>query len=208
MIGGKLSRIFAVRCIIVVYPYKFLLITGSIISLTLALMLRIVEGPIYDIDKNARDNNNDYRYLQNCIWNIFVTMTTGKKFFLKLFLVGYGDYYPLTNLGRLINVIASLVGTTIISLMIISLQNSLQFTTPEQKAYEAKEKLDFRKILENKAGVFFKTSFEYLKIKTKYKMSIKNPILNRKNLLELKKQVQNLLYKRIESQKEFKYCLQ
>jgi hypothetical protein len=114
----------------------------------------------------------------------------------------------LTNLGRLINVIASLVGTTIISLMIISLQNSLQFTTPEQKAYEAKEKLDFRKILENKAGVFFKTSFEYLKIKTKYKMSIKNPILNRKNLLELKKQVQNLLYKRIESQKEFKYCLQ
>jgi hypothetical protein len=83
MIGGKLSRIFAVRCIIVVYPYKFLLITGSIISLTLALMLRIVEGPIYDIDKNARDNNNDYRYLQNCIWNIFVTMTTGKKFFLN-----------------------------------------------------------------------------------------------------------------------------
>ncbi len=78
MIGNKLSRLFAVRCIIVVYPYTFLFISGSIISITLALMLRIVEGPVFDIDKNAQLANNDYRYLQNCIWNVFVTETTGK----------------------------------------------------------------------------------------------------------------------------------
>lgn len=92
--------------------------------------------------------------------------------------------------------------------MIISLQNSLEFSTPERKAYEAKEKLDFRKKLETKAGLFFKTSFEYLKIKTKYKMSLNNPKINRKTMLELKKQTQMSLYNRIESQKEFKYYLQ
>ena len=77
MLGNKLSRIFAVRCIIVVYPYRFLLITGSVLIFSLAYMLHVVEGPIYAINEDSRKYNNDYTYINNCIWNILVTMTTG-----------------------------------------------------------------------------------------------------------------------------------
>lgn len=77
MIGSQLSRLFAIRCIIIVYPYTFLIISGSIITMTLALMLRIIEGPVYAVNPQSQTLNNDYRAIQNCIWNILVTMTTG-----------------------------------------------------------------------------------------------------------------------------------
>ena len=42
-----------------------------------------------------------------------------------LILVGYGDYYPKTNLGRFIGITAAIIGTTIVSILIISLQSNL-----------------------------------------------------------------------------------
>jgi hypothetical protein len=83
MIGSKLTRLFAVRSLIVVYPYKFLIISGTIVTLTLALMIRIVEGPVYAITPNSQSIKNDYRLLQNCVWNILVTMTTGNSIIYK-----------------------------------------------------------------------------------------------------------------------------
>lgn len=77
MIGSKLTRLFAVRCLVVVYPYSFLIITSSIIIFDLAFMLRIIEGPIYVQSAYSQSVANDYRPIQNCVWNILVTMTTG-----------------------------------------------------------------------------------------------------------------------------------
>ena len=45
------------------------------------------------------------------MWCVIVTMTT----------VGYGDFYPVTHLGRIVGVIASLWGAFIISLLMVTL---------------------------------------------------------------------------------------
>jgi hypothetical protein len=196
MIGSKFTRLFAVRCIIVVYPYTFLIISGTIYILTFSFMLRIIEGPIYSIYTPSQTVLNDYRALQNCVWNILVTMTT----------VGYGDYFPLTNLGRLINILASIFGTILISLMVISLQNSLKFSDNEQRAFESKERLNITQEIERRAGVFFKTSFDFLSAKNKYKKALRNK--SRKEIHHLKKKAESTLYKKILHQRKFKNFVQ
>lgn len=51
----------------------------------------------------------------------------------KNYLVGYGDYYAVTNLGRLITIIASIFGAILISLIVIALQNALTLTDTETR---------------------------------------------------------------------------
>ena len=60
------------------------------------------------------------------MWCIIITMTT----------VGFGDYYPSTHLGRIIIVIAAFWGTFLVSLMVVSLTISSEFTTAERKSYD------------------------------------------------------------------------
>lgn len=52
------------------------------------------------------------------MWCIIITMTT----------VGFGDFYPSTHLGRFIGVLACFWGTFLVSLMVVSLTISSEFT--------------------------------------------------------------------------------
>jgi len=60
------------------------------------------------------------------MWCIIITMAT----------VGYGDFYPSTNIGRCVAVIACLWGNFIISIMVVSLTFSSEFTPQQRKAYD------------------------------------------------------------------------
>ena len=42
--------------------------------------------------------------------------------------VGYGDFYPVTSIGRSVAVLACLWGNFIISIMVVSLTFSSEFT--------------------------------------------------------------------------------
>lgn len=53
--------------------------------------------------------------LTNVIWFTIITMTT----------VGYGDFYPRTLIGRIIDVFLIVWGSVIVSLIIVVLTNSL-----------------------------------------------------------------------------------
>lgn len=57
------------------------------------------------------------------MWLIMITMTT----------VGFGEGYPSTHLGRFIGVCACLIGMLLISLMVVSLTLSSEFTQEESK---------------------------------------------------------------------------
>lgn len=50
--------------------------------------------------------------------------------------VGFGDYYPSTHLGRCIGVLACFWGTFLVSLMVVSLTISSEFTPQEHKAFD------------------------------------------------------------------------
>ena len=119
MLGVDISRIFVLRCIFACDPYFFLLYTIGIMVFVLTFIIKIIEGPV---SRTLKDKM-DYNIIQNCIWNVIVTMTT----------VGYGDYVPRTNLGRLVMVLSALTGTTIVSFMVVALLNYIKFTDNEAK---------------------------------------------------------------------------
>ena len=47
--------------------------------------------------------------------------------------VGYGDYYPKTNLGRLLCVISSIIGTILMSFIVVALINFLRFSNNQNE---------------------------------------------------------------------------
>jgi hypothetical protein len=70
----------------------------------------------------------DWTYLWNSMWCVIITMTT----------VGFGDFVPKTYLGRIIAILACIWGNFLISLMVISLTVSSEFTVPaHRKAYDS-----------------------------------------------------------------------
>jgi hypothetical protein len=60
------------------------------------------------------------------MWNIIITMT----------LVGYGDLYPSTHIGRVIGLSAAILGVLLIGIMVVSLTFISEFTPQQRKAYE------------------------------------------------------------------------
>ena len=118
LFGMKLNRMFAIKSISTESPFSFLLVFGVWVILSLAIMLRIVEGPL----ATEENLNNNYTSLENCIWSVFITMTT----------VGYGDLFPITQLGRVITVATAFAGALFISLIIVSLNNLFSFGDDEK----------------------------------------------------------------------------
>jgi potassium intermediate/small conductance calcium-activated channel subfamily N protein 2 len=114
MLGDRLSKLTTIRCMIINDPFKLLTIVTSVIIFTVAFSIRVIEGPLILIDNDGLDLSIP----SNCIWLTLLTMTT----------VGYGDYYPKTNVGRAICVISSVIGSVLISFIIVALTNSLNFS--------------------------------------------------------------------------------
>ena len=49
--------------------------------------------------------------------------------------VGFGEGYPSTHMGRFIGVCACIIGMLLVSLMVVSLTLSSEFTPEESKVY-------------------------------------------------------------------------
>lgn len=65
--------------------------------------------------------------------------------------VGYGDFFPISNFGRIIGIIACLWGVFIVSIFVVTLNNLLEFSKQEEKSYEILCKLKFKDELRMKA---------------------------------------------------------
>jgi len=59
----------------------------------------------------------------NALWLTIITMTT----------VGFGDYYPMTPIGRIIILIVVVWGIFIVSIMVVVVTNTLRMDRPEKK---------------------------------------------------------------------------
>jgi Ion channel len=60
----------------------------------------------------------DFNNLYNCVWCIIITVAT----------VGYGDYFPISNCGRMVGILACLWGTFVVSIFVVTLNNLLEFS--------------------------------------------------------------------------------
>ncbi|CAI2364271.1 unnamed protein product [Moneuplotes crassus] len=111
---------FVLKCELKERPFTILTICILIVSFFFGYALRAAELPYIHV------SNQDWTYIWNGMWCILITMTT----------VGYGDFYPMTYLGRSIGVTACYLGTFLISLAIVSLTISLEFEPTQARAYK------------------------------------------------------------------------
>jgi hypothetical protein len=61
--------------------------------------------------------------------------------YLFIILVGYGDYFPKTILGRIVGLCAAMIGTMVTSLFIVNLQSRLSLRGIEQQVYNVYQRL-------------------------------------------------------------------
>lgn len=124
MYGCEANYLYAIKCLFKDTPMLLIGIVFICSILIFATSLRIAERDVQaifnQINSNSEGNSqksgtNDISDFSNALWLTIITMTT----------VGYGDYYPRTTFGRVIDVILVVWGTFVVSLMVVVLTNTL-----------------------------------------------------------------------------------
>ena len=123
---------FAIKSEIKERPYTIVISFLTLSILVFGVALRTAERPFMHV------SGKDWDYTWNGMWCIIITMST----------VGYGDFYPVTHLGRLIDVIACFWGTFLVSMMVLSMSISSELTPQERKAYDFIKKKEAKANLE------------------------------------------------------------
>ena len=136
MNGCKANYMFAVKALMKNKPYTVLVVALLFSVGIMGYFLRMFERPLSVV------SGQDFNLFSNTVWNVLVTMTT----------VGYGDYYPKTNMGRIIGLIIAFWGVFIVSLFVVSLQNMFEFDSCEEKAFQLNERLDAKDALRIEAA--------------------------------------------------------
>lgn len=119
----------AIKCIVINYTYKLLFVLTATVVLLGAYIMEVLEGPINEIDMDSID----FTIYSNCIWFILVTMTTSNNYIESS--VGYSDYTPKTNLGRLLAISYAIFGAVIVSIIVYTLTNHFRLNDKEDKVY-------------------------------------------------------------------------
>ena len=88
-----------------------------------------------------REVDERFKNITTAMWNVIITLTT----------VGYGDYYPKTNCGRIIGIITAFWGVFFVSLFVVALTNTLDLEESELRAFILLRRLFIRKVLREKA---------------------------------------------------------
>lgn len=181
---------FAIKAELKERPYT---VVGVLLTLSILIFgygLRNIE--LAFVKSVPLSSYQDWTYIWNGFWCIIITILT----------VGFGDYYPQTHLGRVIAVVACLWGTFLISLMVVSLTISVEFTPQEEKAYEELKNAEASFKLRKKAAKIIRlghqlkisnenlnnsnlkySKLEYLKIYNEFKSMIDEFRILRKNII-------------------------
>jgi len=55
---------------------------------------------------------------------------------IAITLVGYGDFFPVTHIGRVLGITAVIIGNLLLALTVVSLSFIQEFNPQQRKAYE------------------------------------------------------------------------
>jgi hypothetical protein len=117
--NNKMIYLFLYKTSIKEYGFLALTVIFFIFIYVSALIFKIFEHNI------TTDPPTGFAYFLNCLWFLVVTMTTSNFYLYKI--VGYGDYTPLTMIGRIIGVCCCIIGIILTSLVVFTLTVYIQF---------------------------------------------------------------------------------
>ena len=123
---------FAFKALQKEYPFITLTIIFVLTCICFGFSLRVFELHYWETKQEILQ---DWTYEWNAVWCIFVSMTT----------VGYGDFFPKTHLGRIIVIIACIVGTYFVSMMMVFMTQKSILNDTEFKSYKLVARLKLRK---------------------------------------------------------------
>ena len=127
MFGCNSSTLFVLKSLFKERPFLTLGVSMCLSITIFGFATRTFERPYND--DNGR--KMDFDYVWNAMWMIVITMTT----------VGYGDFFPQTHMGRFVVVIACFCGVFLVSMMVVTLTESSEFSKSERRAYEILSRL-------------------------------------------------------------------
>ena len=125
--GCHSNTLFVLKSLFKERPFMTLGVSMCLSITIFGMATRTFERPYND--ENGR--KMDFDYVWNAMWMIVITMTT----------VGYGDFYPQTHMGRFVVVIACFCGVFLVSMMVVTLTESSEFSKSERRAYEILSRL-------------------------------------------------------------------
>ncbi|CAD8158445.1 unnamed protein product [Paramecium octaurelia] len=140
------NYLFVVKSLLKTSPYltQFLMLLSLIF--VFGYQLRICERPLTRFNENI-DNLGVY---YNSVWCIIITIT----------FVGYGDYYPRTDLGRFVVIVVCIIGVFLMSVMIVAFIESLKATPIESQTMSLLERIRLRELVKNEAAQVIKLSMQ------------------------------------------------
>ena len=118
------------KCYFKKHPLKLLFIIFLLLVFIFAQAVRILE-----FNASQFETSRNLSITINCLWFVGVTMTT----------VGYGDYIPNTNFGRIITYGIFLCGLFLISLTFGTVVEFIQLSLPEQNVLFVIKNLRYNK---------------------------------------------------------------
>lgn len=135
MSGTNASFMFSIKSLMKKKPYSVLL-TSLVVSVALfGFVLRIFERPL------SEASGQDFNSINNAFWVTLITMTT----------VGYGDFFPKSNIGRFIGILIAFWGVAFVSLFVVTLTNLLLFENGEEKSFILLQRLKSKDALKKQA---------------------------------------------------------
>ena len=135
MSGSEASFMFSIKSLMKKKPYSVLL-SSLILSVALfGFVLRIFERPL------STASGQDFNSINNAFWVTLITMTT----------VGYGDFFPKSNIGRLVGILIAFWGVAFVSLFVVTLTNLLLFQNGEEKSFILLQRLKSKDALKRQA---------------------------------------------------------
>lgn len=127
MYGTNATYLFGVQCLMKTNPFLLVSLLLFFCLLIFGYALLIAESPLSRLEGSSFNLSN----FGNAVWCMIITITT----------VGFGDYYPRSAMGRFVVVFSSIFGMSIVSMMVVTITNTLSLSTFEERAQTVLSKL-------------------------------------------------------------------
>lgn len=160
MSGSEATFMFSIKSLMKKKPYS-VLICSLLLSIALfGFILRIFERPL------STASGQDFNSINNAFWVTLITMTT----------VGYGDFFPKSNIGRFVGILIAFWGVAFVSLFVVTLTNLLLFENGEEKSFILLQRLKSKDELKKEAVNVMTAAYRQKVVKREHPNDIKKNI--------------------------------